>query len=156
RANAYTAEAFGQHTYNGFLTHSHQPATDPPRGLPDYAPEAQKRLIAATINGVKVVNVYIPNGSEVGSEKYQFKLDWLGRLRKFFAQCCDAGQPLVLCGDFNVAPEDRDVHDPVLWAGKVLCSQPEREAVQRVREWGLTGLLRHHHEETRFYSWSDY
>lgn len=156
REIGYTAEVFGQPTYNGVAILSLQPATDAQRGLPDDAPEAQKRLIAATINGVRVVNVYIPNGSEVGSEKYRFKLEWLGRLRKFLDQICDPGQPMVLCGDFNVAPEDRDVHDPALWAGKVLCSQPERDALQHVRDWGLIDVFRQHHSDAGIYSWWDY
>jgi len=156
REIGYTSEVFGQPTYNGVAILSLSPATDVLRGLPDDAPDAQKRLIAATVNGVRIVNVYIPNGSEVGSEKYKFKLDWLARLRKFFDQCCDAGQPLALCGDFNVATEDRDVHDPVLWAGKILCSQPERDALQHVREWGLVDVFRQRHEEGGFYSWWDY
>jgi exodeoxyribonuclease-3 len=152
----YSAEVFGQPTYNGVAILSLSPLADVRRGLPEDGPEAQKRLIAATVNGVRIVNVYIPNGSEVGSEKYAFKLNWLDRLRKFFDDCCDAGRPLALCGDFNVAPEDLDVHDPGLWAGKVLCSQPERDALQRVREWGLSDLFRRQHEEGGHYSWWDY
>ena len=113
-------------------------------------------MIAATVNGVRIVNVYIPNGSEVGSEKYGFKLEWMGRLRRFLDQKCDSRQPIVLCGDFNVAPEDRDVHDPALWAGKILCSQPERDALQLVRDWGLIDVFRQHHEDGGFYSWWDY
>ncbi len=147
--SAIRPEVFGQPTYNGVAILSLLAATDVLRGLPDDAPEAQKRLIAATINGVRIVNVYIPNGSEVGSEKYRFKLEWLGRLRKFLDQSCDPRQPVVLCGDFNVATEDRDVHDPVLWAGKVLCSQPERDAMQDVREWGLIDVFRQHHDGRR-------
>ncbi|MBO0858603.1 MAG: exodeoxyribonuclease III [Chloracidobacterium sp.] len=156
RGIGYTAEVFGQPTYNGVAILSPQPMTDTRRGLHDDGPEAQKRLIATTIKGVRIVNVYIPNGSEVGSEKYQFKLEWLSRLRRFLDENCDPRQPVVLCGDFNVAPEDRDVHDPVLWAGKVLCSQPERDALQVVRDWGLIDVFRQHHADGGSYSWWDY
>jgi exodeoxyribonuclease-3 len=152
----YTAEVFGQPTYNGVAILSLSPITDVWRGLPADGPEAHKRLIAGTVNGVRIVNVYIPNGSEVGSEKYVFKLDWLDKLRKFFDQHCDVGRPLALCGDFNVAPEDRDVHDPALWAGKILCSEPERKALGNVREWGLIDVFRQKHTEGGYYSWWDY
>ena len=156
KAIGYTAEVFGQPTYNGVAILTLKEATDLSRGLPDDPPDAHKRLIAATVNGVRIVNVYIPNGSEVGAEKYIFKLEWMSRLRKFFDQGCDSGQPLILCGDFNVAPEDRDVHDPKLWAGRILCSQAERDALQVVREWGLIDLFRQHHENGGFYTWWDY
>jgi exodeoxyribonuclease-3 len=156
REVGYAAEVFGQPTYNGVAILSLSPITDVRRGLPEDGLEAQKRLIAATVNGVRIVNVYIPNGSEVGSEKYAFKLNWLASLRKFFDEYCDPERPLALCGDFNVAPEDRDVHDPALWAGKVLCSQPERDAMQRVRDWGLIDIFRQQHEDGGFYSWWDY
>jgi exodeoxyribonuclease-3 len=152
----YASEVFGQPTYNGVAILSLTPITDVWRGLPEDGPEAHKRLIAATVNGVRIVNVYIPNGSEVGSEKYSFKLNWLDKLRKFFDQQCDVKQPLALCGDFNVAPEDRDVHDPALWAGKILCSEAERAALERVREWGLIDVFRQQHQDGGFYSWWDY
>ncbi len=156
REIGYTAEIFGQPTYNGVAIVSLSPSGDVQRGFPDDDASAQKRLIAATVNGVRIVNVYIPNGSEVGSDKYQFKLEWIARLRKFLDQSCDVKKPLVLCGDFNVAPEDRDVHDPALWAGKVLCSDAERAALENIREWGLIDVFRRHHEEGGLYSWWDY
>jgi exodeoxyribonuclease-3 len=152
----YKAETFGQPTYNGVAILSLSPAEDVRRGLPDDDASAQKRLIAATVNGVRIVNVYIPNGQEVGSEKYQFKLEWIARLRRFFDDHCDMKKPILLCGDFNVAPEDRDVHDPVLWTGKILCSDDERAALRQVSEWGLIDLFRQHHEESGLFSWWDY
>lgn len=152
----YKAETFGQPTYNGVAILSLSPAEDVRRGLPDDDASAQKRLIAATVNGVRIVNVYIPNGQEVGSEKYQFKLEWIARLRRFFDDHCDTKKPVLLCGDFNVAPEDRDVHDPGLWAGKILCSDAERAALRQVSEWGLVDLFRQHHEESGLFSWWDY
>jgi exodeoxyribonuclease-3 len=152
----YKSEVFGQPTYNGVAIVSPLKMDNVQRGFPDDAADAQKRLIAASINGVRVVNVYIPNGSEVDSDKYRFKLEWLGRLRKWLDEECDAKKPLLICGDFNIAPEDRDVHDPDLWAGQVLCSEPEREALENIRSWGLIDLFRQHHEESGMFSWWDY
>ena len=156
REAGYTAEIFGQPTYNGVAILSTAPANDVSRGFLDDDANAQKRVIAATVSNIRIVNVYIPNGSEVGSEKYAFKLAWLARLRSFFDDCHDAKKPLILCGDFNVALEDRDVHDPVLWAGKILCSEPERAAIHHVRDWGLVDLFRLHHEEAGNFTWWDY
>jgi len=156
RELGYSTEVFGQQTYNGVATLSLSEASDVQKGFLGDAVDAQRRLLAATINGVKVVNVYIPNGSEVGSEKYQFKLGWLGNLRKFFDDQCKPEQLLVLCGDFNVAPEDRDVHDPKLWAGQILCSEPERAALQKMEEWGLVDVFRQLHDDDGIFSWWDY
>jgi exodeoxyribonuclease III len=100
-------------------------------------PDAQRRLLSAVINGVRIVNVYIPNGSEVGSDKFFYKLTWLAQLKNFFEQHCSTQKPLVLCGDFNIAPEDRDVHDPILWYGKILCSPEERAALDQIAQWGF-------------------
>jgi exodeoxyribonuclease-3 len=152
----YEVELFGQQTYNGVAILSLLPMKNIQRGLDDDAPDAQRRLIAATIGSIRVINVYIPNGSEVGAEKYVFKLDWLGRLRRFFDDHCDVSSEALICGDFNVAPEDRDVHDPALWAGKILCSEPERASLQKIQEWGLVDLFRQHHQEPGFFSWWDY
>jgi len=92
----------------------------------------------------------------VGSEKYQFKLEWLERLRKFFDAHYAADTPVLLCGDFNVAPEERDVHDVRLWQGRILFSDPERAAIKRVKEWGFTDAFRLHTEDAGQYSWWDY
>jgi exodeoxyribonuclease-3 len=117
---------------------------------------AQARLLAATIDGIRVVNVYIPNGQAVGTDKYKFKLGWMRRLRGFFDQFYGAKERVFLCGDFNVAPEDRDVHDPKLWRGKVLFSEPERRALEEIKAWGFTDAFRLHHEEGGLFSWWDY
>ena len=152
----YHIEVFGQPTYNGVAILSRSPASQVQKGFPDDAPEAQRRLLSAVINGVRVVNVYIPNGSEVGSEKYAYKLDWLSKLKTYFDQHLSAQELLVLCGDFNIAPEDRDVHDPILWYGKILCSDEERAALQHISNWGLVDVFRQHHQERGLYSWWDY
>lgn len=156
RELGYQVQTFGQQTYNGVATLSLAEATDVQKGFLGDAEDAQRRLLAATINGVKIVNVYIPNGSEVGSEKYAYKLDWLGKLRKFLDECCDVNQQLVLCGDFNIAPEDRDVHDPKLWAGQILCSDAERAALQEIENWGLVDVFRQQHDDDGVFTWWDY
>jgi exodeoxyribonuclease-3 len=156
RPAGYEVETFGQPTYNGVAILSTAPCSRVERGFPGETAEAPRRLIAASIGPVRVVNVYIPNGQVVGSDKFQYKLEWIARLRCYLDERCDPGLPLVLCGDFNVAPEERDVHDPALWEGKVLFSQPERAALKVVRDWGLVDTFRLHHEEGGFYSWWDY
>ena len=123
------------------------------RGFPGEEEGAHARLLAATVGGVRVVNVYVPNGQSVGSEKFDFKLKWVRRLREFFDEECWPDDDVLLCGDFNVAPEDRDVHDPELWRGKILCSRPEREALGVVKEWGFADAFRLHNEGEGHYSW---
>ena len=152
----YKAETFGQPTYNGVAIISRFPVEDVQRGFPDDDPTAQSRLIAATVEGVRIVNIYLPNGQAIGTEKYAFKLDWMKRLRSFldanFAQNAD----VLLCGDFNVAPEDRDVHDPKAWEGSVLVSDAERAALEEIRRWGFVDVFRLHNQEEKQFSWWDY
>lgn len=152
----YEVETFGQPTYNGVAILSRSQAMDVRRGFAGDDAAAQSRLIAATIDGVRVVNVYIPNGQAVGSDKYTFKLGWLARLRHFFDTECDKNASVLLCGDFNVAPEDRDVHDPAAWEGSVLVSPEERAAMEEVKAWGLVDAFRMHNQEAKQFSWWDY
>ncbi len=152
----YHAEIFGQPSYNGVVILSRTEASQVQKGFPDDDPDAQRRLLSALIGGVRIINVYIPNGSEVGSEKYAYKLAWLSQLKNFFEQHCSNQEPLVICGDFNIAPEDRDVHDPILWYGKILCSPEEREALNQIAQWGLVDVFRQHHQERGLFSWWDY
>ena len=152
----YKSAVFGQRTYNGVAILSRSAGTDVQRGLHDDKEGAQSRLIAATIEGVRVVNVYVPNGQFVGSDKYRFKLEWMQRLRHFFDQHYEMNERVLLCGDFNVAPEERDVHDPAQWEGHVLFSKRERAALEKIREWGFVDAFRLHTEEGGFYSWWDY
>jgi exodeoxyribonuclease III len=155
-AAGYHAVTLGQRSYNGVAILSREQATDVVRGFDDGQPDEQARVIAATIRGVRVICVYVPNGQSVGSDKYVYKLGWLERLRKYMDERCDRTMPLALCGDMNVAPEDLDVHDPKAWQGKVLCSEPERAGLMRVVEWGMLDVLRAHHSEAGLYSWWDY
>ncbi|MEZ4362568.1 MAG: exodeoxyribonuclease III [Kofleriaceae bacterium] len=152
----YHAVTLGQRSYNGVAILSRQPPADVTRGFGDDVDDDQARAIAATIDGVRVISVYVPNGQEVGSDKYEYKLAWLARLRAYLDRAEDPTKPLALCGDMNVAPGDLDVYDPKAWRGSILCSDAERAALQRVLEWGLTDVFRAHHTEGELYSWWDY
>jgi exodeoxyribonuclease-3 len=152
----YDAAVHGQKTYNGVAILSRLPLADIARGFDDGEPDEQARLVAATVGGIRVISAYVPNGKEVGHEKYQYKLAWMERLHAFLARTCDPDQPVFLCGDFNVAPEDRDIWDPALWEGKILCSDAERAALQKIVDWGFVDAFRLHHEEGGLYSWWDY
>jgi exodeoxyribonuclease-3 len=146
----------GQPTYNGVALLSRRGApTDVVSELPG-APDPQRRLLAATVAGVRVVCVYCPNGQAVGSEKYGYKLEWFARLRALLVDELARHRELVLLGDFNVAPEDRDVHDPAAWAGQVLCSAPERAALGALAALGLEDCFRRFEQPARSFSWWDY
>jgi exodeoxyribonuclease-3 len=154
-AAGYHSVFSGQKTYNGVAILSRAQISDVQYGIPNFEDE-QKRVIAATIGGVRVVCVYIPNGQEVGSDKYQYKLKWLGALTAWL-KCELATYPkLALLGDYNIAPEDRDVYDPVAWKGNVLVSEPERAAFQSLLLLGLCDTFRLFEQEDKSYSWWDY
>jgi exodeoxyribonuclease-3 len=155
-SRGYEALLFGQATYNGVAIVSRSKATSVQRGFHDDEQGAQSRLLAATVDGVRIVNLYVPNGQAVGTEKYEFKLNWLSRLREFFDRDYQNNEPVLVCGDFNVAPEDRDVHSPELWRGRILFSEPEKEALDRVRQWGLIDVFRMHNQESGQFTWWDY
>jgi exodeoxyribonuclease-3 len=146
---------FGQKTYNGVAILSREPPADIVRGMPGFD-DPQRRVIAATIGGVRVVNVYVPNGQSVGSEKYAYKLDWLARLREFVAGELGRHRRLALVGDYNIAPEDRDVHDPARWEGSVHVSDPERAALKELLATGLTDTFRLFEQPPATFSWWDY
>lgn len=146
----------GQRTYNGVAIISRSDACDPILSLPDDDVDAPRRVVAATIDGIRIVSAYAPNGSFVGSEKYEYKLQWYRRLRAFLDSSFDPASRVVLCGDFNVAPEDRDVWDPEKWRGKIMFSDDEKEALQNVMNWGFTDALRLHRSEGGLYTWWDY
>jgi exodeoxyribonuclease-3 len=152
----YQSETFGQRTYNGVAILSRAPCTEVQRGFYEGGESADARLLAATVEGVRVVNVYIPNGAFVGSDKYRYKLEWMRRLRAFFDTHYKKSAPALLCGDFNVAPEERDVHDPQLWQGRILFSKRERAALASIKGWGFEDAFRLHTEEGGHFSWWDY
>ena len=145
----------GQKTYNGVAIISKIPATDVQVGLPNFE-DVQKRVLAATINGVRIINVYIPNGESVESDKYQYKLAWLAALQAWIKTELQRYPKLALLGDYNIAPEDRDVHDPAAWAGKVLCSKAERDVFQGLQQLGLRDAFRLFEQAEKSYSWWDY
>ena len=153
----YRAHAVGQKTYNGvaLLVRDDLEATGVATSLPD-APDGQARYVAATVAGTRVINVYVPNGSEVGSDKYAYKLAWLEALRDHVVQEIARHPRLLLCGDFNIAPADLDLYDAEGWRDQILCSDAERAALQRLLEGGLTDLYRSRDAETPGFSWWDY
>ncbi len=156
----YRAAVAGQKTYNGVAVLTRAPAGDPVVGFPHLPPDhplnEQRRLLAVTVAGVRVVSAYLPNGEAVGSDKYAYKLAFFAELRRYLAAEVVARPHLVLAGDFNVAPEDRDLYDPEGWAGGVLCSPPERAALEAIRALGLVDCLRRHCPEAGVYTWWDY
>ena len=155
RDAGYRAVYAGQKAYNGVATLSRAPADDVTSSLPGAAGD-QKRLLAVTVDGVRVVNVYVPNGEEVGSEKYAYKLSWLKALEKFIARELRAHPRLALLGDYNIAPEERDVHNPKRWEGSVLFSDRERAAFRKLAQLGLTDVFRNFDQPENSFSWWDY
>lgn len=152
----YQCQLFGQQSYNGVAILTREVCDKGRRGYPDDDESAQSRLLTTNVSGIDIINVYIPNGQMVGSEKYSFKLDWMHRLRLFFDGHYNNLSPVLLCGDFNVAPEERDVYDPRLWQGRILFSERERAALQEIKEWGFTDSFRLHTDAPGNYSWWDY
>ncbi|MDR2189353.1 MAG: exodeoxyribonuclease III [Azonexus sp.] len=154
-AVGYRAACSGQKTYNGVALLARQPITDIVCGNPLFADE-QKRLIAGTINGVRVISAYVPNGQAVGSDKYDYKLRWLAALAEWLAGELAAFPQLALGGDYNIAPDDRDVHDPAAWADGILCSTAERAAFRRLLGLGLQDSFRLFEQADKSFSWWDY
>ncbi|HEY0846701.1 MAG TPA: exodeoxyribonuclease III [Noviherbaspirillum sp.] len=145
----------GQKTYNGVAILSKYPMSEVVKNNPRFEDE-QQRIIAATIEGMRVVCAYFPNGQAVGSDKYQYKLKWIEALRDWLAAEIGTHESLALLGDYNIAPEDRDVHDPVAWQGQVLCSEPERAEFQHLVDLGLKDAFRLFEQPEKIYSWWDY
>ncbi len=152
----YECSVHGQKSYNGVAILSREPAADPVKSLPGDDSDAQCRLLAATIHGIRVIDIYAPNGSEVGSDKYAYKLDWYRRLRSYLDSSLTPADEVLICGDFNVAPEDRDVWDVEKWRDQILFSEPEKEAFRNLLGWGLHDALRLHRQEGGIYTWWDY
>ncbi len=151
----YTAVFSGQKSYNGVATLSRKPARDVVRALPK-ADGTQKRLLAASVNGVRIVNVYVPNGEAVGSDKFGYKLAWLKTLKAYLKSELETHPKLAVLGDFNIAPEDRDVHDPNRWEGSVLFSDKERAAFQELVATGLADTFRRFDQPESSFTWWDY
>jgi exodeoxyribonuclease-3 len=152
----YQAVFTGQKTYNGVALLSRLPITEVILALPGAPLEDEKRFIAATVAGVRVINVYVPNGQAVGSPKFFYKLAWLQALQTFVATAYTPEDVVLLCGDFNIAPEARDVYDAAQVEGEILFHPDERAAFARLLAWGLHDTLRLHRQEGGLYSWWDY
>lgn len=151
----YHAVHSGQKTYNGVAILSRQPLADVQLGIPDFGDE-QKRVITATCEGKRIVCAYIPNGQNVGSEKYEYKLRWLKALTRWLKEELARHPNLILLGDYNIAPEDRDVHDPQAWQGQVLVSELERDAFRKLLQLGMHDSFRLFEPGGEFFSWWDY
>ena len=154
--HGYRSVFDGQKTYNGVAILAREHAIeDVHAGLPGFD-DPQKRVIAATVNGVRIVNFYVVNGQEVGSEKYDYKMRWLQAAHDLLADELSRHPKLVVLGDFNIAPTDDDIHDPKRWREKIMCSTPEREALARIQALGLHDSFRLHNEGPGHHSWWDY
>ena len=151
----YKAIASGQKTYNGVAVIAKGEPADPVTDFPGFD-DPQRRILATTIDDVRVINLYVPNGSEVGSEKYAYKLGWLAALRGFLEDELIRHEKLVVLGDFNIAPKDEDVYDAEKWGEGILCSPDERAALKAVLNLGLTDVFRRFEQPEKAFSWWDY
>ena len=154
-AAGYHAAFAGQKTYNGVALLAKAPISEVTVGNPLFADE-QKRLISGTVDGIRVVCAYMPNGQEVGCDKYDYKLRWLAALADWLSSELQAYPRLALCGDYNIPPDERDVHDPQRWQDCILVSEPERAAFRRFIELGLVDSFRLFEQPEKTFSWWDY
>lgn len=154
-AAGYQVAFSGQKTYNGVAILSKLPITEVVKNNPRFDDE-QQRILAATVDGMRFICAYVPNGQAVDTDKYAYKLAWLASLRDWLAEEMATHEGLAILGDYNIAPEDRDVHDPVAWAGQVLCSDKERAALTALTELGLTDSFRMFEQADKSFSWWDY
>lgn len=152
----YNIEIYGQKSYNGVAILARHPIEDIVQGLPDDGPDAEKRVLGCIVGDLMVLDLYVPNGKDVDTESYRFKLDWFRRLRAFLDQKYSVEEKVALVGDFNVAMDDRDVYDPAAWKDGILCSRPEREAMHNLFEFGLVDLFREKCQEGGIYTWWNY
>lgn len=152
----YNVEFFGQKGYNGMAILSQEPLSEVYRGMPDDPADAERRVLGASVGDYHVLDLYVPNGQDLGTEKYHYKLDWLRRLRCWLDSRYAANDKVVVVGDFNVTLDDRDVHDPAWWNGKILCSGPEREAMRNVMAFGLEDSMRRFVLGGGVYTWWHY
>jgi len=155
QAAGYRAVFSGQKTYNGVAILARTDPVEVQTGIPGFADEL-KRVIAATVDGVRVVSVYVPNGQALDSEKYQYKLRWYAALKEYLSAELQKHSRLAVAGDFNVAPEDRDVHDPKRWEGEIHVSPPERAAFRALLELGFKDAFRLFEQPDKEFSWFDY
>lgn len=155
RAAGYEVQFAGQKTYNGVAILTRSPALLVQAGVPEFD-DPQKRVLAVTVDGIRIVCLYVPNGQTVESEKYRYKLDWLKRVTAWLKAELAANDKLVVVGDFNIAPDERDVHDPKAWEGQVLFSEPERAAFRELVALGLEDSFRLFEQPPQAFTWWDY
>lgn len=151
----YQAYFSGQKTYNGVATLSRIQGGDVLTGIPGFI-DPQRRILAVTVGSLRILNLYVPNGESTTSEKYQYKLNWLQNMRDFLKQELQKYPKLVVLGDFNIAPDAQDVHDPAIWEGRVLCSAPERAALRDLLALGFADCFRLHPQPEKSFTWWDY
>lgn len=156
-ALGYSAAHHGEGRWNGVAIVSRVGIDDVVVGFADgEAPDAEARMLTATCGGVRISSVYVPNGRALDHDHYRYKLAWLERLRRHLDATANPEDPVVVAGDFNIAPEDRDVHDPAAFVGATHVSEPERAALAELEAWGLVDLFRLQHREGGLFSWWDY
>ena len=154
-AISYAVEAFGQKSYNGVANITKNTSDDTSKGMAGFN-DPQTRVISTTHDGIRVVNVYVPNGQAVGTEKFLYKLEWLSHLKNMLENDLKEYPKMIVLGDFNIAPRDEDIHDPNEWADKILCSDQERSAFEEILSLGFHDSFRLFEKGSGFYSWWDY
>ena len=152
---SYSVEVFGQKSYNGVANITKNGSAQTSKGISGLV-DPQTRVISTTHKDVRVVNVYVPNGQAVGSEKFDYKLSWLKHLKKMLKDDLKKHPKMVVLGDFNIAPSDQDVHDPEKWKDKILCSAQERNMFEEILSLGFKDSFRLFEKEAGFHSWWDY
>ena len=152
----YETAHYGDGRWNGVALLSRVGLDQPARGFGTAEDEYGCRMVAGTCADIRVHSVYVPNGRAVDHEQYRFKLDWMARLATYLAETCDPGGDIAVCGDFNIAPDDRDVWDPAAFVGATHVSDQERQALQALLDWGLEDAYRRHHTDGGVFSWWDY
>ncbi len=151
----YQVEFSGQKTYNGVAILSKESGHDVVKDIKGLN-DPQRRILALSVENIRVLNLYVVNGKEVGSDKYEYKLDWLKKISAFIKSDLKKYPNYIILGDFNIAPEDQDVHDPSSWKDKILCSKLEREALQKILDLGFVDTFRLFEQEDQSFSWWDY
>ena len=152
----YETAHYGDGRWNGVALLSRVGLEDPARGFGSAEDENGCRIVAGTCAGIRVHSVYVPNGRSIDHEQYGFKLDWMRRLASYLDETCDPASDVAVCGDFNIAPDDRDVWDPAAFVGATHVSEPERQALAVLLDWGLEDVYRRHHADGGVFSWWDY
>ena len=151
----YHPLVYGQKAYNGVALLSKKEPINPTTGISGFK-DPQTRVVSATYDGITVIDIYVPNGQSVGSDKFVYKLEWLDHLTRYIENSLEENENLIVLGDFNIAPEDRDVYDPEVWKDKDLCSKQERGALEKLFGLGLVDSFRLFEQQDASYSWWDY